>query len=78
MRGAADAGDVAALGSAAHSLKSSSLNVGAARLGALCREIEAAAKSTSPAAPAVLVAAAESEYLRVAQLLSAELEKGDA
>jgi len=78
MRGAADAGDAAALGNAAHSLKSSSLNVGAAKLGALCREIEVAAQSNPPAAPAALVAAAESDYLRVAQLLGAELKKGDA
>ena len=74
MRSASDAGDAAALGKAAHSLKSSSLNVGAARLGALCREIEAASKSAPPAASALLVAAAESEYLRIAQLLNAELE----
>ncbi len=78
MRGAADAGDATALGNAAHSLKSSSLNVGAASLGALCRQIEMAAKSTPRAAPASLVAVAESEYLRVAQLLDAELAKGDA
>jgi len=77
MRSAADAGDAKALGNAVHSLKSSSLNVGAARLGALCREIEAGAKSTPPVAPAGLVAATETEYLRVVQLLSAELEKGN-
>ncbi len=78
MRRGADAGDVAAVGTAAHSLKSSSLNVGAARLGNLCREIEAAAKSTPPALSAALVAAFESEYLRVEQLLRSELENGDA
>jgi PAS domain S-box-containing protein len=78
MRHAADAGDAAAVGRAAHSLKSSSLNVGAARLGSLCREIETAAKSTPPATSVALVAALESEYLRVAQLLGAELGNGDA
>jgi HPt (histidine-containing phosphotransfer) domain-containing protein len=78
MRRAADAGDAAAVGAAAHSLKSSSLNLGAAGLGALCREIEAAARSTPPATPAALIAALESEYLRVEQLLRAELDHGDA
>jgi HPt (histidine-containing phosphotransfer) domain-containing protein len=77
MRGAADAGDAAAVGRAAHSLKSSSLSVGAARLGALCREIEAAARASPPAISVALVAALESECLRIAQLLGAELEKGD-
>lgn len=78
MRRAVDAGDAAAVGTAAHSLKSSSLNIGAARLGNLCREIEAAARSTPPATSAALVAALESEYLRVEQLLRSELENGDA
>jgi HPt (histidine-containing phosphotransfer) domain-containing protein len=78
MRRAADAGDAAAVGTAAHSLKSSSLSIGAIRFGNLCREIEAAARSTPPATPAALVAALESEYLRVEQLLRSELENGDA
>ena len=78
MRGAADAGDTAALGNAAHSLKSSSLYIGAARVGTLCREIEATAKSSPATIAAAQVAAAQSEYLRVEQLLRAELERGDA
>ena len=78
MRCAEDAGDAAALGRAAHTLKSSSLNVGGARLGALCREIEAATKRNPPAPSAALVAALECESLRVAQLLGAELEKDKA
>jgi HPt (histidine-containing phosphotransfer) domain-containing protein len=78
MRRAADAGDAVAVGTAVHSLKSSSLNVGAARLGKLCREIEAAAKSTPPALSAALVAALETEYLRVELLLRSELENRDA
>jgi HPt (histidine-containing phosphotransfer) domain-containing protein len=76
MRSAADAGDAGALGNAAHALKSSSLYVGAARFGALCREIEAAARDDPPAIPAALVAAAESEYLRASHLLRAEVERG--
>jgi HPt (histidine-containing phosphotransfer) domain-containing protein len=76
MHDAAKAGDAAALGNAAHALKSSSIYVGAARFGALCREIEAAAKSTPPVVTASRVATLESEYLRVEQLLRAELEHG--
>jgi len=78
MRGAADAGDAEALGKAAHSLKSSSLNVGAASLGNLCREIETAVRSTPATIATTLVAAIEPEYLRVEQLLRAELENGGA
>jgi HPt (histidine-containing phosphotransfer) domain-containing protein len=40
MRAAADGGDVAGLTRAAHSLKSSSLNVGALELGEACRALE--------------------------------------
>jgi PAS domain S-box-containing protein len=75
IRTAADAGDAAALGDAAHSLKSSSLYIGATRIGVLCREIEAGARSAPPVISAALVGTAESEWLRIAQLLSAELEK---
>ena len=78
MRNAADADDVEALGKAAHSLKSSSFNVGAASLGNLCREIETAARSTPPNLSTALVAAIEPEYLRIEQLLRAELEHGSA
>jgi HPt (histidine-containing phosphotransfer) domain-containing protein len=77
MKDAVEAGDAPALGNAAHSLKSSSLYVGAARIGSLCREIEAAAKSTPPTIAAAPVAAIESEYFRVEQLLGSELEQGN-
>jgi signal transduction histidine kinase/DNA-binding response OmpR family regulator len=77
MRAAADAGDAAALGNAAHGLKSSSLYVGAARIGTLCREIEAAARSDPPAIAAAQVSALESEYLHVERLLGSELEQGN-
>jgi HPt (histidine-containing phosphotransfer) domain-containing protein len=40
MHAAVAGGDVASLGRAAHSLKSGSLNVGALRLGELCRALE--------------------------------------
>ena len=78
MRDAANVGDAVVLGNAAHALKSSSLYVGAAWIGALCREIEAAARSTPPVISSALVAALESGYPRVEQLLRAELEQGKA
>ncbi len=76
MRAAAESGDAAALGNAAHALKSSSLYVGAAKIGALCREIEAAARSVPASMPLAPVAKLESEYLRVEQWLRAELGQG--
>ena len=78
MRDAANAGDAAALGNAAHALKSSSLYVGAGGFGALCRQIEAAARSTPPVITLARVAALESEYTRIERLLRAELEHGKA
>src|SRR4051812_20332305 len=44
LRTAADAGSAEALGRPAHSLKSSSLNVGALELGSLCRALEEASR----------------------------------
>lgn len=44
MNAALAAGDVAALGGVAHSLKSASYSIGARRIGDLCAAIEAAAR----------------------------------
>ncbi|MCU0758274.1 MAG: Hpt domain-containing protein [Steroidobacteraceae bacterium] len=44
MNAAVAAGDVAALGGVAHSLKSASYSIGARRIGDLCAAIEAAAR----------------------------------
>ena len=74
MNNAVGTGDLAALGKAAHSLKSSSMNLGAARLAGICREIEAAARSNSPESAARLAAAVEAEYMRVKALLREELD----
>ena len=74
MNNAVGASDLAALGKAAHSLKSSSMNLGAARLAGICREIEATARSNSPESAARLAAAAEAEYIRVKALLREELD----
>ena len=75
MHGAVAADDVTGLGKAAHSLKSSSLNVGAARLGGLCREIETAARSNSRDMAVKFVAGIDAEYTRVDGLLRAELDR---
>ncbi len=74
MQAAVAAGDMAALGRAAHSLKSSSLNVGAARLGRLCREIETAVRSDSPDAAVKLAEGIGAEYTRAEGWLRAELD----
>jgi HPt (histidine-containing phosphotransfer) domain-containing protein len=47
LRAAADRGTVSELVRPAHSMKSSSLNIGALRLGELCRALEEAARSGS-------------------------------
>jgi CheY-like chemotaxis protein len=77
LRRAADAGDAAEVARAAHSMKSSSLYVGAIRLGNLCRDIEAAARSIPPSTPEGLIAALASEYAGIEELLVAELEQGN-
>jgi HPt (histidine-containing phosphotransfer) domain-containing protein len=52
LQAAAVAGDVDALVRPAHSLKTGSLNVGAMRLGELCRELEETARSIGGVADA--------------------------
>ncbi len=63
MGAAATAGDIAALGGVAHSLKSASYSIGATRMGDLCAAIEAAARqgdnSAGPSQCAALAAAWE-------------------
>jgi HPt (histidine-containing phosphotransfer) domain-containing protein len=56
LRDAADRGAVADLVRPAHSMKSSSLNVGAIRLGGLCRTLEEAARNDAVPHPAEWVA----------------------
>ena len=51
MVAAATAGDIAALVLPAHSMKSSSLNVGALELGELCRRLEMDSRNGSVEAP---------------------------
>ena len=62
LDGAVAAGDVAALTRPAHSLKSSSANVGALRLSELGRTLEEGSRNGAVADPAALVAAARQEF----------------
>ncbi len=68
------AGDTDALAKASHSLKSSSANVGAARLSEQSRQLEMNSKSGTMEKAAQQVAALHSEYARVRDALEKELE----
>ena len=69
MRTALDGGDTDALTRAAHSMKSSSLNVGALELGDLCRALEEAARNGIVADGPEQVPAIASEFARARQEL---------
>ena len=71
IEGALERGDAASLERAAHTLKSSSANLGATSLSALCREIEAAARARATAGLPALVTRSRELYRRV----EAELAK---
>ncbi len=58
---------------AAHTLKSSSVNLGADTLARLCREMEAMGKAEAVEQASGLVAAIEKEHKRVKEALSKEL-----
>jgi signal transduction histidine kinase/CheY-like chemotaxis protein len=73
MRGAVSRADATALGRAAHNLKSSSANVGALRLSAYCRDLEALGRAETLAKSAEVLAELEAEYLRVEAAVKAEL-----
>ncbi|MBK7673877.1 MAG: response regulator [Candidatus Accumulibacter sp.] len=72
----ADAGDAEALRQAAHALKSSSANVGAEQLAALCKELEMLGRGGGGDGVRPLVARAEAEVARVVGALSARRERG--
>ena len=61
LRAAVDAGDADTVRRAAHALKSSSANVGAEQLSALCREIESLGRSGSVEAAKALLTGVESQ-----------------
>jgi histidine phosphotransfer protein HptB len=67
MQDAAGRGDLAALGRAAHSLKSNARDVGADTLAALCQSVESAVRSgQGPEDPAAAAAAILAEWKGVA------------
>ena len=68
-------GDAEALRRIAHSLKSASANIGAARLAALCRELEQLGRAGKVDGAAPIFADMESEFLSVRESLNALLEK---
>jgi CheY-like chemotaxis protein/HPt (histidine-containing phosphotransfer) domain-containing protein/two-component sensor histidine kinase len=72
---AAASGDAAAQVAPAHTLKSSSANIGATALSELARGIEHAARAGVPTGPAEIAAGIRPEYERVAAELSRLLEK---
>jgi signal transduction histidine kinase/CheY-like chemotaxis protein/HPt (histidine-containing phosphotransfer) domain-containing protein len=72
---AAETGDAAAQVSPAHTLKSSSANIGATQLSDLARTIEHAARAGIATGPAELAAGLRAEYERVAEELSRLIEK---
>ena len=67
---AARAGDADALFRAAHSLKSSSANLGAAALAALCRELEMTGRKGTTEGTEGRLTALDEEYARVREALS--------
>jgi HPt (histidine-containing phosphotransfer) domain-containing protein len=71
LRTAAARGDLAQIARVAHSLKSSSANVGAAALSALCRRLEFAGREGTLEDEDDLLAKVETEYWAVAAHLSA-------
>jgi two-component system, sensor histidine kinase and response regulator len=74
MRDALPAGDARVLHRAAHSLKSSSANLGALALSGLCAELEAMCRMERMEGAPALVAAIEDEYDRVRAALELELD----
>ena len=76
LRQAAETGDTGELQQAAHALKSSSANVGARSLAALCRRVEEGAREGVVCEAGERRVEIETEYQRVHAALAAELEGG--
>jgi PAS domain S-box-containing protein len=75
LRGAAAAGDAAALDSTAHTLKGSGSYLGATRLRALCEQLEALGKAGTTDGADALVARVDDEVARVSARLEGERER---
>ena len=73
LQAAADSGDTASLVAAAHSLKSTSANLGALDMSELARQIEHGGRAATLAQPQLLVARLVAEFLRVESALRALL-----
>jgi two-component system, sensor histidine kinase and response regulator len=74
LKKAAGAGDAPAIANSAHSLKSSSANVGASVLSRYCEDIEASARRADTEEARKILAKAETEHGRVQTALAAEFE----
>jgi len=74
METACSAGDLPALGAAAHTLKGSASNLGARRLSSLCAALEKQAKAGESASAAKTFAEVKTEFEEVRKLLAVELE----
>ena len=75
LQKAAEAGDLAGMEAAAHSLKGSSNNLGARALGDLCLGVEEASKEGKKDTVLNLVTAIQVEYSKVRELLLTEKER---
>jgi len=75
IRQALDSGDFDAARNAAHSLKSSSANVGAIQLSAQCKELEDAAREGKVDAPDTAAATIDKEFTAVCGALQSELSE---
>jgi HPt (histidine-containing phosphotransfer) domain-containing protein len=74
LREAVAQGDAVALREAAHSLKSSSANLGAAPLATLCKELEQRGREQRIEGTAALLAEVQTQYSRVREALILALE----
>ena len=75
LRAAVIHGDATAMKRAAHSFKSSSGNVGALTLAALCKELEVMGGANHTAGAAAVLPAIEAEYEAVREALQAEVQR---
>jgi len=70
MQGALESGDVKALERAAHTLKSSSANIGACRMSEICFELEKLGRSGTLQGAETLIASTGEAYSEVREVLS--------
>ena len=75
IRQAVTFGDASAMQKAAHSLKSTSGNLGAMRLAELCKELENMGRAGTTASVTSLLSVLEVEYERVREALAKELKE---